>query len=91
MSDIEKDSISRDSSDVIPASKWIEHYSKLFNNPCNIGSLDENKMKEFSDMRQEPFFNELDNVISLNEVISSVNNLKNNKAVGLDNVSSEML
>ena len=47
LSDIEKYSISRVSSDVIPANKWIEHYSKLFKNLCNIASLDENKMKDF--------------------------------------------
>ena len=43
-------------------------------------------MNEFSDVCQETYFSELDNVISLNEVINSVN-----KAVRLHNGSSEML
>ena len=42
-------------------------------------------------MSSEPFFNDLDNLITLDEVTSSIKNLKNVKAVGLDVVSSEML
>ena len=43
-------------------------------------------MNEYSDVCQDTYFSELDNVISLNEVINSVN-----KAVRLHNGSSEML
>ena len=42
-------------------------------------------------MSSEPFFNDLDHLITSDEVTSSIKILKNRKAVGLDVVSSEIL
>ena len=65
--------------------RWKEHYSSLLNtrNPINLSCLE--SIPQLSVVR------EMDLMPTIQEVISSVNSLKNNKAPGVDDIPAEVL
>ena len=75
----------------IKPEEWISHFESL-------GKLDD-KFKDratqlhyqVQELERQPVYNNLDNPIKLDEIYKAINKLKNNKAVGLDSVSNEML
>ena len=75
----------------IPEEKWINHYNKLLG-PKNIDkSLMEKMEEKIAELRNEPYFSELDFMISNDEVLKGIQMLKKNKAVGVDHISGEMI
>ena len=76
--------------EVIDESEWLAHYSKLFSAPS--APQDTNKIsEEMNRILSEPHFNELDYHITVKEIQDALNKAKLGKAVGIDNVSGEML
>lgn len=76
---------------LIKDEEWIKHYTQLL----GPKKLDESKIKyirdEIENILQEPYFSELDYAVSTEEILEASKSLKNGKAVGLDNISNEMI
>ena len=71
----------------ISAHTFKNHYKSLLTDSNNAPSLKE----KIENLINEPFFNELDYVITRKEIADAVRKVKLGKAVGIDNVSGEML
>ena len=69
--------------------EWVEHYKALLSEPPPTPPID--MLKEFEDMKAQPFFSELDFKITVEEVRNAVSSLKNGKAAGPDRIKNEML
>ena len=71
--------------------EWIRHYTKLLGPKCYEQNDIEEIRTKIDVMKNIPSFSELDFEISLKEVNEACKMLKNNKAVGIDQVSNEMV
>ena len=69
--------------------QWVKHYQNLFSkiNEDHTADID----AEIKQRLTTPNFNELDFRISADEIIKAIKQLKNNKAVGMDNISGEII
>lgn len=76
--------------DIIDETEWLDHYSRLFSADSN--KLDDRDTQEqIQKILMEPHFNELNFRITEKEVTDSLRKIKMGKAVGIDNISGEML
>ena len=75
----------------IDENEWINHYTKLLGPKRHDADKAKEIEKEVNAMKNEPYFSELDYQISQNEIFKAVKSLKNNKAVGIDQISNEMI
>jgi hypothetical protein len=66
----------------------IEHYTALLHKPTMSDPVLTESIKTLS---SEPFFAEIDFLITKDEITSKIRSLKSGKAPGLDRISSEML
>lgn len=74
----------------IPLQEWSSYFHNL--NTCqNRSSRKEEILKKLETLEKDKCFNELDFKISESEVRKALKKLKNNKAVGFDLISNEML
>ena len=71
----------------IDESEWIRHYTKLLGHRHYEDVKIENIRLQINELRVEPFFNELYFSISHKEITKAVKSLKNNKAVGFDQIN----
>ena len=70
---------------------WVQYYKDLFKQKSIPQEINEKAKKEIDDLISEPFFNELDYIITDAEIAAGINKLKLGKAVGLDCISGEIL
>ena len=76
---------------LIDDKEWINHYIKLLG-PKVYNEDIANKIKaEIDNIKNEPYFSELDFSISNDEIYKATKSLKNNKAVGIDQTNKEMI
>ena len=76
---------------LIDDKEWINHYIKLLG-PKVYNEDIANKIKaEIDNIKNEPYFSELDFAISNEEIYKATKTLKNNKAVGIDQINNEMI
>ena len=77
--------------DNIPEDRWIEHYSNLLGpkeyDPTKFAQIEE----RIQNLKNEPYFSELDFSVSDSEITLAIRSLKKKKAVGIDNISGEMI
>jgi hypothetical protein len=66
----------------------IEHYTTLLHKPS---TPDPELSETITNLSAEPFFSDIDYLITCDEVTSKIRSLKSGKAPGLDRISSEML
>ena len=79
-----------DPGSTIPPRDWSEYYTKL--NKSTVDEDTEAKMRNrIQELEKNRAFSELDYRIDKAEIKKAVNKLKNGKAVGLDNISNEMI
>ena len=79
-----------DPCDKISADEWVSHFKKLYNeNSSDI--LEGDIIKELQENEDKMIQNELSLPILESEVRVALNELKPNKAVGLDGISNEIL
>ena len=71
--------------------EWIKHYTKLLGTKKYDESKVNNIKNEISMLCAEPFFSELDFRITHKEIEKATKSLKNGKAVGIDQISNEMI
>ena len=80
-----------DDSNMIDDSDWIQHYTKLL----GPKTYDKNRIDEIQDeiekFKNVNIVNKMDYEISIEEIQKAVKQLKNNKAVGIDQVKNEMI
>ena len=75
----------------IDENDWINHYTKLLGSKTYEANKLEDIKKKISEIIEEPYFSDLDFSISTNEINKAVRSLKNDKAVGIDQVNNEMI
>ena len=71
--------------------EWIDHYLKLLGPQKYDPEREKAVRDETSRLVEQPYFSDLDYVISINEVWDAGKYLKNNKAAGLDGIRNEMI
>ena len=71
--------------------EWINHYLKLLGPKSYDKDRTDMIKSEINNLKNEPFFSELDFTITIDEISKAIGALKNNKAVGIDQVNNEML
>ena len=76
--------------DSIEETEWLSHYKKLFRS-CSDPMEDRETQEQINKLLSEPHFNELNFRITEKEVKDALRKLKLGKAVGIDNLSGEML
>ena len=71
--------------------EWINHYTKLLG-PKNYEQFEIDEIRQkIEELKKIPNFSELDFEISPKELEDACKMLKNNKAVGIDQISNEMI
>lgn len=70
---------------------WVSHFQSL----ATVDDKFVDRVSELQhlvkELEKQPIYNNLDNVIKSCEIHKAISNLKNNKAVGLDSISNEMI
>ena len=75
----------------IKPESWISHVQSLgkIDNKFKDNALQLNQLVQ--NLESQPIYNNRDQIIKVEEIYKAISKLKNNKAVGLDSVSNEML
>ena len=78
--------------DHVRPSMWQSHYIELLGTKTSEDNSHDQRIKsELDKMEKERFFNELDFTITQNEVLKSIEKLKNKKSPGIDGILNEMI
>jgi hypothetical protein len=80
-----------ENADKIPLNEWEHYFTKLHH---GSKMRDDRKTTILTGIQEEEkckIYEQTDNPVTEKEIINSIKNLKNNKAVGLDQISNEMI
>ena len=75
----------------ISNAEWVNYFSKLVNNSCQLDKDLENYMDDYINANKNIIFNELNFKIRNDEISTAISRLKNGKASGFDGILNEML
>ena len=87
----ECDSDTTDPATNISPGKWKDYFSELFSPKKKFEEIDKKFQSLLSEREQNGTFTYLDFTIEQREIKDAISKLKNKKAVGLDNISNEMM
>ena len=75
----------------IPMDEWVHYYSQLLSPRPIVAEWEALIKEQLHRMKSITYFSELDFRITLPEVTGAIKSLKKGKAVGIDNISNEMI
>ena len=78
-------------SNPISLSNWQSYFTDLHKAPSEDNDFDKEMIEMLRELEKQPFFNELNYIISENEIRKAIKILKSMKAPGPDNITGEMI
>ena len=91
MNDLRGSKESDQKSSAVEPSAWVSHFTNLNQTREHFGPRLQEIKKSLDSLEKEKIFNELDYLISTDEINKAISKLKCNKSPGLDNISNNML
>ena len=81
-----------DTTNPIPADEWIKHFTEIYKSPAMSGTLEEEAIiNELKTLENTKIFNELSFRFTMDEVKTSILQLKPGKTPGIDGIQSEII
>ena len=75
----------------INETNWLNHFESLNKDDLNNNREHDLILTKLEMLENIPVFNNLDNIITTDEIMLNINLLKNKKSAGLDGITNEML